>query len=60
MFTWLGYKLGEWADKWEENHALPQTIVFGENWFLFSGVGFLVDAFLFCMLLLWIRVQVAA
>ena len=43
MFMWLGYKLGEWLDVWEENHKVHnQQIFLGGNWWLFSGMGALV------------------
>ena len=60
MFTWLGYKLGEWLDVWEENHKVhSQQILLGGNWWLFSGMGFLVDVFLFFMFLFWARIQLS-
>ena len=59
MFMWLGYKLGEWLDVWEENHKVHnQQIFLGGNWWLFSGMGLLVDVFLFSMLLFWIKIQI--
>ena len=60
MFMWLGYKLGEWMDVWEENHKVHnQQIFLGGNWWLFSGMGALVDVFLLFMFLFWARIQLS-
>jgi len=60
MFMWLGYKLGEWLDVWEENHKVHnQQIFLGGNWWLFSGMGALVDVFLLFMFLFWARIQLS-
>ena len=60
MFMWLVYKLGEWLDVWEENHKVHnQQIFLGGNWWLFSGMGALVDVFLLFMFLFWARIQLS-
>ena len=60
MFMWLGYKLGEWLDVWEENHKVHnQQIFLGGNWWLFSGMGALVDVFLLFMFLFWAKIQLS-
>ena len=60
MFMWLGYKLGEWLDVWEENHKVHnQQIFLGGNWWLFSGMGASVDVFLLFMFLFWARIQLS-
>lgn len=56
MFTWLGYKLGCLIDKDSENNRMYEyQPVLVNNWYLFTGIGFLLDIFAFVSV--WVAIK---